>query len=151
MRILHLLSGPVFLCSSLHAPLVAKAQERTGGGPQYGRLCGIAGAPPKLRYEIEDIIAAGDTAAMFSWLNDRSMVKQAYGAEAVIRAERAGMALPAWSVTKAHELRRSPLPVNSCRGCLMGEMPLNETMRECLKQAKRDSARRRNHGNSRAF
>lgn len=74
-----------------------QAQEISPRSPLYGWRCWIVGAPPKLRYEIEELIAAHDTAGIFNWLNDTSLVRQAYAAEAVIRIDKTGMDFPEWA------------------------------------------------------
>lgn len=127
------------------------AQDTLYSDPSYGWRCGIAGAPPSLRYEIEALIAKQDTSAIHTWLVDSNLAWQAYAAEAVIRLDRSGMEQPEWSIAKANALRRSNTSVKSCRGCIKGMMPLRKRMRDFLKLAKRLPDGRSSNGNEHIF
>lgn len=86
-------------------------------GPAFGMKCGFAGVDPEPRTQIEALIAYKDTTGIFSWLREGDLVHRVYAAEAVIRLQRKGLAIPAREKALVDTLRRSTEKVWTCSGC----------------------------------
>ncbi|HMU12732.1 MAG: hypothetical protein JST41_12075 [Bacteroidetes bacterium] len=115
------------------SPLLAFAQGvQLPQGPPYGCACGFVGVDPEPRTTIEALILRRDTAGIFSYLRDTSAVHQAYGAEAVIRLSRAGMAIPKHVLVIADDLRKSDRMVYVCSGCIYWMEEMRVALRDSM-------------------
>lgn len=128
--------GVTLLWLLLSAALHVNAQEKdlqeklkVLDGPRYGRHCGFVGEDPSERIRTERLIQLKDKTGVMKMLFDKEPVLQAYGAEAVIRLQRQGVAFPARALDMVESLRTSRTQILVCSGCTHWLMPLNEALR----------------------
>jgi hypothetical protein len=122
-----------FVGPDLHAQTETALPLIQTDGAVYGRRCGIAGAEPSYRSNIEELIAGRNTAIIGLWLVSEDPAIRAYAAEGLIRLHRSGTTVPAEHLQVAHQLLRSKEMVRTCSGCLFGQMEMAEALQAMLR------------------
>lgn len=128
--IVHLVFAMGICLSSAHAhaQLDSLIRSALNEGPVYGTRCGMVGAEPRPRIQIEELIAERNVAVIGVWLEQENAAIRAYAAEALIRLEKAGLPIPEDKRQAVAAMRRSQEQVWTCSGCLYGY----ETMSQAL-------------------
>lgn len=102
--------------------------------PGYGTLCGIVGAEPSGRRDIETLIHFTDTVGIILWLNDSIPERQAYAIEAISRLAKAKKLDSDFQQERVRSILNKNPRVQMCRGCLFGEEDIKTSLAKFIGQ-----------------
>jgi len=105
---------------------------------RYGLMCGDGGDPPPGRPEIEKVIAHEHAMpVLLDLLCGPNPEGRVFAAEALLRLEKKGTAIPERARKGIEWVRNARIPILVCRGCEMSEEPAKAALGEMLDESGR--------------